>query len=156
MTGTVPDELVGGDELRSRLDGRELPGAEIPVEAYESALADHALLAPPGPDPEQAHPLWLVVLALRGMGITVDELCALADTRAQDTLLYGTCGLEQHRAVLAGHTFRTTAVVGPVTRKESRSGAVLDFVTVVVEVHDRDDDVPVGSVSHGFVIKRGA
>jgi hypothetical protein len=147
--------LIEIEDLRRRLDGRRLPGAEIPVERYESALADHALLAPA--DVEHAHPLWLVVLALRGMGITVDELCDLAAQRPQDTLLFGNCALEQYRPLPVGHGFRITATVGPVTRKESRSGGALDFITVDVDVHDLEasDDGSVGHVTEGFVIKRG-
>lgn len=66
--------------------------------------------------------------------------------------------MEQHRPVLVGHAFRITAAVGPVARKESRGGGVLDFITVVVDVGDRGDPAagPVGRVTEGFVIKRGA
>ncbi|WP_181779988.1 hypothetical protein [Pseudonocardia pini] len=145
--------LITLDELTEALDGRTLPGAELTVEAYQSALADHALLAP-AEDSDHAHPFWLIVLALRGMGITVDELCALAGQRSQDTLLYGTCGIEQLAPLHVGRTFRTTCTVGPVARKESRSGGFLDFVTVRVEVRDADELV--GVVTEGFIYKRGA
>jgi hypothetical protein len=150
--------LVGIDELREALDGRELPGAKLTIEGYESALADYALLAP-AEDSDHAHPFWLVVLALRGMGIGVDDLCALAGQRPQDTLLFGTCEIGQHRPVRVGRAFRTTASVGPVRRKESRGGGYLDFVTVRVEVHEAggaDGAGPVGTVVQGFILKRGA
>jgi hypothetical protein len=148
-------DLIGLDELRAALDGRELPGAELTIETYESALADHALLAPAG-EAGAAHPLWLLVLAMRGMGISVDELCALAGQREQDTLLFGNCEITQHRAVPVAHRFRMTASAGPVARKESRGGGHLDFVTVRVAVHDLDDGVEVGVVTNGFIFKRGA
>ena len=69
--GTPTIDLIELEELRNELDGRELPGAELTIEAHESALADHALLAPVE-ETDHAHPLWLLVLALRCMGITVD------------------------------------------------------------------------------------
>jgi hypothetical protein len=149
--------LVELDALRMALDGRELPGAELTVEAHESALADHAMLAP-AEGTDHAHPLWLLVLALRGMGITVDELCLLAEKRPQDTLLFGNCTIAQHRPVRVGHRLRIRASVGPVVRKESRGGGVLDFVTVRVEVHDLSapSNGPVGAVTEGFIFKRGA
>lgn len=155
-----PDtDLIGVDALRAALDGRELPGGELTVEAHESAIADYALLAP-DVDTDHAHPLWLLVLALRGMGISVDELCRLAGQRPQDTLLFGNCEIAQRRPVRVGHRFRMTASAGPVTRKESRGGGRLDFVTVRVEVHDTADDPhpdgPVGTVTNGFIFKRGA
>ncbi|GAA3238293.1 hypothetical protein GCM10017691_38230 [Pseudonocardia petroleophila] len=152
-------DLIDVEVLRTALDGRELPGGELTVEAYESALADYALLAP-DVDTEHAHPLWLLVLALRGMGISVDELCRLAGQRAQDTLLFGNCEIAQRRPVRVGHRFRMTASAGPVARKESRGGGHLDFVTVRVEVHDTADGPhpgdPVGTVTNGFIFKRGA
>ena len=147
--------LIELDELRTALDGRELPGDDIVVEPHESALADHALLAPAEPT-DHAHPLWLLILALRGMGITVEELCVLAGQRPQDTLLFGTCGIVQHRPVRVGHRFHTVASAGDVVRKESRDGGLLDFVTVRVEVHDMTEPGagPVGSVAQGFIWKR--
>lgn len=152
-------DLIDLDSLRTALDRRELPGGELTVEAYEAAIADHALLAP-DVDTDDAHPLWLLVLALRGMGISVDELCRLAGRRPQDTLLFGNCEIAQRRPVRVGHRFRMTASTGPVARKESRGGGFLDFVTVRVEVHDTTDgphpDGPVGTVTNGFIVKRGA
>jgi hypothetical protein len=146
-------ELISLAELEA-LDGRRLPGGELTITGYESALADHALLAP-NVDAASAHPFWLLVLSLRGMGIDVDGLCALVHKRADDTLLLGTCELSQHRALPVGHAFATTAVIGPVLRKQSRSGAALDLVTVRVEVRDLDTDgPPVGAVHMGYVIKR--
>ncbi|MDN5751032.1 MAG: hypothetical protein L0H64_21405 [Pseudonocardia sp.] len=157
---TEPDaDLIDVDALREALDGRDLPGAELTVEAYESALADYALLAP-DEDTDHAHPLWLLVLALRGMGISVEGLCRLAGQRPQDALLFGNCEISQHRPVRVGHHFRMTASAGPVARKESRGGGFLDFITVRVEVHDTDDGDgavgPVGAVTNGFIFKRGA
>ncbi|MBN9739236.1 MULTISPECIES: hypothetical protein [unclassified Pseudonocardia] len=156
MTTTTSGPITLED-LRAALDGRDLPGAELTVEPYESALADYALLAP-AEDSDHAHPLWLLVIALRGMGITVDELCDRAGKREHDTLLFGNCGLAQHRPLRAGHRVRTTASVGPVSRKESRGGGYLDFVTVTVVVHDLTEpgDGPVGTVTEGFIFKRGA
>jgi hypothetical protein len=157
----MDDALIDVEDLRRTLDGRELPGAEMTIEAYESALADYALLAPAtgNGEADAAHPFWLLVLALRGMGISVDELCALAGQRTQDTLLFGNCGLAQHRPLPVGGRFRTTAVVGPVARKQSRGGGLLDFVTVRVEMHDLDepgDAGPVGAVTNTYVFKRGS
>lgn len=154
---TTTSELITLDELRTELDGRELPGAELAVESYESALADHALLAP-AEDTDHAHPLWLLVIALRGMGITVDELCERVGKREQDMLLFGNCGISQHRPLRIGHRVRTTASVGPVSRKESRGGGLLDFVTVSIDVYDLTEPGagPVGSVTEGFIFKRGA
>ncbi len=63
-----------------------------------------------------------LVLSLRGgMGITVDELCALAAQRPpQDVLLFGNCEVVQHRPLrVGGATIEVTATIEPVSRKET-------------------------------------
>jgi hypothetical protein len=145
--------LIELDALRAELDGRELPGAELTVERYESALADYALLASPG---EAAHPLWLLILAMRGMGISVDELCELAGKGPDDTLLFGNCEITAHRPLTVDRRYRMAAVAGPVNRKTSRGGGSLDFVPVRVTVHDAERGEEVGVVCNNFIFKRGA
>jgi hypothetical protein len=150
--------LIELDALRAQLDGRELPGDELTVEGYESALADHALLAPPAADDPDgaAHPLWMLILAMRGMGVSVDELCALAGKREQDTLLFGNCTLSVTTPVLPGGRYRMSASAGPVNRKESRGGGLLDFVPVRVEIREAGSGAEIGTVVNDFIFKRGA
>lgn len=156
-TPSASGKLIDVDMLSAALDGKELPGAIITIERYESALADYALLAPEA-DSSHAHPLWLLILALRGMGITVDELCELAGKRAQDTLLFGNCAMTQHRPMCVGNAFAVTATIESVARKETKRGGFLDFVTVRATIFDKDNpsDAPAGEVVNGFIFKRGA
>lgn len=155
MNTPTTEALISLEDLQRDLDGRELPGGETTIEPYESALADHALLAP-DQSADAAHPVWSVMLALRGMGISVDELCALAAKREQDTLMIGDCTLTLLSAIPVGRRLRTSAVVGPIARKESRSGAVLDFVPVRVAILDSLSGQELAVVTNGYVIKRGA
>ncbi|SDU79271.1 FAS1-like dehydratase domain-containing protein [Gordonia westfalica] len=153
---STPVELPDIAKLKQSLDGRELPGSTITIEPYQSVLADYALEAGTD-DSGDAHPLWGLVLSLRGMGITVDELCALAAQRPQDVLLFGNCEVVQHRPLRVGATIEVTATIEPVSRKETRHGGHLDFVTVRTAFHDRDGSSagPVGEVVNGFIFKRG-
>lgn len=160
-TGSTADaassELPDIEDLKQSLDGRELPGATITIEPYQSVLADYALEAA-GDDSGDAHPLWGLVLSLRGMGITVDELCVLAGQRPQDVLLFGNCEVIAHRPLRVGATIDVVATIEPVHRKETRSGGHLDFVTVRTAFHDTADASAgaVGEVVNGFIFKRGA
>lgn len=158
MNSTSADAvLVDIDTLTNTLDGRALPGDTITIEAYESDLADYALLSPAEVS-GQAHPLWLLILALRGMGISVDELCEMARKREQDTLLFGNCELKQHRPLTASATYDTTANIGSVFRKSTRAGGLLDFVTVTTAVFDHGQighEEPIGEVVSGYIFKRG-
>lgn len=142
------------DELED-LTGRELPGDRLTIEPYEARIADHALLADgleSAGDPA-AHPLWYVILSLRGMGITVDELCEMAGMREGDTLLLGECEIDQRAPLLAGTTYRTTAEVTRVGRRATRDGAMLDSVEIVVRF--LDDTGELGSVTSIYLFRRG-
>mgnify|MGYP005798778893 CR=1 FL=1 len=150
-------ELVDIETLTAELDGKELPGATLNIDEYKSILADYALLADDDNGTE-AHMLWFLVLSLRGMGISVDELCDLAAKRPQDTLLFGNCELKQNRPLRVGSTFTMTGKVGPVSRKTTRKGDVLDFVTVRTSVFEGEvpAGTPAGEVINGYIFKRGA
>lgn len=146
MSITVP-------ELDSELSGTELPGDTTTITGFESAIADHALLAP-APDGQNAHPLWYLIIALRGMGISVDQLCELAAKLPEDTLLFGTCEIEQLVPLVVGSTYRTTARITETDRRTTRDGSVLDSITVDVRLYD-DLDVEAGSVISVYLFKRG-
>ncbi|MGW5515113.1 hypothetical protein [Nocardia africana] len=162
MADTPSIEQTGTGELidiatLEGLDGTSLPGATITIEGFQSRLADYALLSADD-DSGDAHLLWELVLALRGMGITVDELCTLAGQRPKDVLLFGNCRVVQHRPLRVGGTFAVTATIGPVSRKQTKRGGILDFVTVRTTISEENDpaDRPAGEVVNGYIFKRGA
>ncbi len=140
-------------ELSPDLVGRQLPGDQTTITEFESRIADHALLRP-NDDTTKAHSLWFLVIALRGMGISVDELCALAAKRPQDTLLFGTCEVEQIHELDVGSTYRTTATITDTGRKTTRDGSALDSITVLVTLFDGDGET-VGNVESVYLFKRG-
>lgn len=140
-------------ELSPDLVGRQLPGDQTTVTEFESRIADHALLRP-NDDTTKAHSLWFLVIALRGMGISVDDLCELAAKRPQDTLLFGTCELEQRHPLVVGATYRTEASITDVARRTSRDGSALDSITVLVRLFDGDGR-NMGSVDSVYLFKRG-
>ncbi|MGW0021450.1 hypothetical protein ACWDUD_24300 [Rhodococcus sp. NPDC003382] len=144
-------------ELDPGLVGRQLPGDTTTISHHQSAITDHALHAASDPDAgEHAHSIWFLIIALRGMGISVDELCALADKREGDTLLFGTCGIDQVQPLSVGHTYRTTASIDSVSRRTTRDGSVLDSLTVTVTLFDTTAPAgPVGAVTSVYLFKRG-
>jgi len=139
------------DDLRADLSGRVLPGGSIVIEPHESAVADGALRA--NDDPHGvAHPLWFVIASLRGMGISVDDLCALAGQEPGDTLLFGSCEVVQDVPPEPGQGYVTTARVGEVGSRTIRDGSRLDSIEVVVELFH--DQTPVGVVTSVYLFKR--
>lgn len=145
--------MISIDELRTELEGRMLPGGSIDVLAHESAIADLALRA--GDDADGiAHPLWFVIASLRCMGITVEELCALAHQGDNDTLLFGSCEVVQDRPMTVGTSYTSSASIGAVGTRTIRDGSRLDSVEVIVKL--RDDINDVGHVASTYLFKRGA
>jgi hypothetical protein len=140
------------EQLRADLLGKRLPGGSFHLERHESSIADHAVLATDGGD--SAHPIWFVIASLRGMGITVDELCGLCRQEDGDTLLFGGVEVWQELPLAVGGEYETEAEITAVDRRTTRSGYDLDAVTVRVrlcgesEVH--------GEVTSVYLFKRGA
>lgn len=138
--------------LDPALVGRELPGDTVIITAYESAIADHALRA--SGSTVNAHPSWFLIIALRGMGISVEELCRIADQGPNDTLLFGTCEITQTTPLVVGSAYRTTATITETDRRTTRDGSILDSITVDVRLFDAGDS-PAGSVVSVYLFKRG-
>lgn len=142
------------EQLRSQLQGKVLPGGVLNIEGYESRIADHALRAPDR-DHTNAHPLWFVIASLRGMGISVDELCELAAKSASDTLMLGSIAVEHLAPLRVERTYRTTAQIEAVDRRTARDGSTIDTVSVRVCIADEHDH-PSGSVTSNYLFKRAA
>lgn len=143
---------VSYHDLCAELGGRELPGGSIVIEPHESVIGDRALRATDDPG-DQAHPLWYVIASLRGMGISVDDLCRLAHEGEGDTLLFGSCEVVQDVALTTGAAYMTTARIGEVGSRTTRDGSRLDSVEVVVELHH--DGSRAGVVTSVYLFKRG-
>lgn len=137
------------------LRGRELPGGGLRIERWQSVLLDRALRAPAAVPGEEhlASPAWLVVASLRGMGITVDELCALAGQRTGDTLLFGGVVVEQSGDLPVDADYRTTASITDVASRTTRDGRTMDSVVVEVRVLG-PDDTERGAVTSTYLFKR--
>ncbi|WP_127128868.1 hypothetical protein [Georgenia sp. SYP-B2076] len=140
-------ELAVLESLRER----ELPGGTIEIPRHESFIADHAVRAPG--DPDVAHPVWFIVASLRCMGISVDELMALASAGPHDVLLYGQVDVSIERPLLVGRTYRAAATIVDVGRSAMRDDTVLDRIVVRVAIGTDED--PHGVVEATYLFKRG-
>jgi hypothetical protein len=138
------------------LQGRTLPGGELVIEPHEAFIADDALRSSSGPA-ELAHPVWFVMASLRCMGITVEDLCALAHQGPKDVLLLGNCRVEQHEPLACGTPYRATAEIGQIGSRTTRDGARLDSIDVIVRLlrESEDDETAVGKVVSTYLFKRG-
>ncbi|GGN80649.1 MULTISPECIES: hypothetical protein [Nocardia] len=140
------------ETLQRELRGRRLPGGEITLERHETAIAEDALRAEPD-GTDAAHPAWFIIASLRCMGVSVEELCALAHQDSGDTLLFGSCRIDQTNTLRAGATYAAQAHIGEVGSRHARDGSRLDSVEVVVELSEAG--TPAGTITSTYLFKRG-
>lgn len=140
----------GFDELRSRVVGTTLPGGTFTVADYERWLAHEALQSPALPD-GLLHPVWVVIGALRGMGMTLEQLTALAD--AGEGTLLGEAELEQSQPLRTGVTYTVRGAITDLVRRQSRKIGTIDLLTFRIEILD-DAATTVAATTQVFILPR--
>ena len=148
-------------EQLSELVGRPLPGAELVLEDYEHWLGCDAILAPPLPG-GVAHPMFAYYLALRGMGLTLDEMFALMGADASAGVMFGEARLEWHEELKVGGRYRVDGEIVDVVRKSGRRSGTFDVLTFRLEVRATGSSVAwstgssVATSTNSFVFPRSA
>ena len=128
------------EEFRARVVGVQFPGGTFVVEEHERWLSHDAMQSPPLP-PTVLHPVWVLLGALRGMGITIDELTAIADAGAHDGTMFGETELEQHRPLRSGVEYTVRGGVTDLVRKQSARAGRMDLMTFRLELVEPSGDV---------------
>jgi hypothetical protein len=140
------------DELRARVVGARFPGGTFRVEDYERWLSHDAMHAPPLPA-GLLHPVWILLGALRGMGLSTDELTALADADSRDGTLFGETEFEQHRVLRAGVEYAVRGEVSDLVRREGTRAGRIDLMTFRLEIVETTGEVAAVS-TQTFVFPR--
>ena len=132
--------------------GHEFPGGTYRVEPYRNWLTCDAVLSPLPAD-EIAHPMFCYYGALAGMGISLDDLFALAGATAEDGVMFGEAEIDLRRPMRVGETFTVRGAITDAERKEGRRAGVFDIVAFRLELVDERDEVAAVS-SNSFVFPR--
>lgn len=140
------------DELRAKVVGQKLPGGTFEVAEYERWLAHDAMLAPPLP-PGVLHPVWILLGVLRGMGVSIEELVAVADARPDDGVLFGETTLRQDRPLRTGVRYEVAGQVTGLARRTGRRAGTMDLLTFELSVAEPGGALAAVS-SQTFVILR--
>ena len=139
------------EELEA-LKGQSFPGGTYTIEPYRHWLMNDAVGDIPstsGP----ASPMEIYYGAMGGLGLTLDELGALAGATAADGPMFGEAELEQRRPLQVGETYTVRGAVTDVVRKEGRRAGVFDIVTFQLELVAPDGEVA-GVSTNSFVFPR--
>ena len=121
------------EQLRARLVGHRFPGGTFTVAGYERWLSHDAMLAPTIPDP-LLHPVWILLGALRGMGMSIDELIELAGPGPHDGVVFGETTLEQLRPLARDETYRVHGEIVELRRRQGRRAGLMDLLTFRLEL----------------------
>jgi hypothetical protein len=111
-----------------RLPGTPLPEGTFTITGEDDARVLHVVGGTARGDSE-AHPLWAYIAPQRGIGISVADICALADFDVNDGPMLGSSHLEYHGTIEVGVPHRVTGEVLSIERKQGRSGVfdILEF-----------------------------
>lgn len=134
------------------LVGQKLPGGKYTVEQYHNWLTCDVIGAPQRSD-DLAHPMYCYYAALAGMGVSLDELFAMAHATADSGVMFGEAGIELREPMRTGVTYTVRGGFTDVVRKEGKKAGVFDIVTFELEVVDPEGQV-VGLSSNAFVFPR--
>jgi hypothetical protein len=139
-------------DLQARLVGHAFPGGTFVVEGYERWLSHDAMQAPPLPD-GVLHPAWIVLGALRGMGVTIEELIALAGATPEDGVVFGETDLEQHAPLVGDRPYAVRGGVTGVTRREGRRVGAFDVLQIELTIEE-PDGTPAAVSRQSFIVFR--
>jgi hypothetical protein len=132
------------------LDGTQLPEGSFVISPDDDRQVAKILGAEN--DETGAHPLWAFIATQRGIGVSVAELCALADFDVADGPLLGGWHAVYHGKIVTGQHYRVTGEIVDIVRKQGKSGTfdVMKFVERLIG----DDDVTVVETTTTFVLPR--
>jgi hypothetical protein len=96
--------------------------------------------------------LWAFIATQRGVGVSVAELCAIADFDVADGPMMGGWKVHYKDQLKIGVKYRVTGEVTDLVRKNGRSGT-FDLMTFVERLID-EADVEVVTTTTTFVLPR--
>lgn len=143
--------MVGLEEVRD-LVGTTFPGGTATVEPYQHWLTCDVVESPLPAD-EVAHPLYVYLIAMAGMGMSIEDFFGLCHATSADGPMFGECRTRVHRPLRVGVTYTVRGGIVDVQRKEGKRAGVFDIVAFELELVDAAGEVA-GVCRNSFVFPR--
>jgi hypothetical protein len=137
----------------AHLAGQRLPDGEIELTPQMAWLWAHSVTAQP--TREVGHPTTAWLLAMKGSGLSLDELFALVDATADSGVVLGESELEFHRVLHVGQRYIVRARILEVVRKVGRRSGPFDRMKLVLELHELPGDELAFQLTNTMVFPRG-
>jgi hypothetical protein len=131
------------------------PGTTLPAGSFTITVGEQERLAGAlgGSGFEGAHLVWAYIATQRGIGISVAELCALADFDVQDGPMLGSVEMTYSRPLELGVEYRVTGEVVGIERKHGRKAGTFDVMTFRERLLAPDGG-EVASTTNTFILPR--
>lgn len=134
------------------LAGHKFPGGTYTLPSWLSWLwADAAKLEP---DWNVAHPGLAYQVALRGAGVSIQDIFDLMDATADSGVVFGEYQVNFHGELRPGATYECEANILKVERKRGRRAGVFDNLTFQVRVREAGADDPVLVCTNSWIFPR--
>lgn len=131
--------------------GYRVPGGTFRVHDYERVISHDAVRAPQIEAP-LLHPVWVMLGALRGMGVTLEEL--LADVGApQEAVLFGEAEIGLRKALNAEADYRVEGGVTDLVRRQGKRAGPFDVFTLSLSILAQDGE-EVAVAKQSFIVLR--
>jgi hypothetical protein len=131
------------------------PGTELPAGSFTITPGEQGRLigALGGTTFEGAHLVWAYIATQRGIGISVADLCALADFDVDDGPMLGSVEMTYSRPIELGVEYRVTGEVVGIERKHGRKAGTFDVMTFRERLL-APDGAEVASATNTFILPR--
>jgi hypothetical protein len=130
------------------LAGTQLPAGTFALTAGARRRFADAVLGDPDADPS-VDALWIFTSGLRGMGIDLVEVFALAGcSMVSDGPMLGGIDFELHRPIEVDVAYRATGEIVDVERKTGRRAGTFDRMRVRVALSDDDGEAAAATTTY--------
>jgi hypothetical protein len=133
--------------------GTRLPGGRVTISATENETVCRVLRTAPAAD-GSAHPLLAFVAMQGAMGVSVEELLAIADADAADGPMVGSYELEQSAPLRVGQEYVVSGEIVGLERKVGRKTGPFDILTFRLAIGPESEPPLASSVSAWILPRR--
>lgn len=135
--------------------GHRFPGGTVTTHGHLTWLWADAIGAKQ--DPEHVHPSYILLMALAGTGVEINEILNLVDFSFDQGALAGGYEIEYLAPLRHDVAYRVEAEVTGIERKQGRRMGSFDRFTFVVRAIDPDsDEIAVTNTTVWMIPRRGA
>lgn len=136
----------------AHLAGHRFPGGTAVFEPYEAWLWADAVGGVP--DPGALHPSAAHPLAMRGIGLEIDDVFRLLETDAESGVLMGETEFVLDGVLVPGERYVCDAAIDSVERKHGARAGTFDLLRFTVHVRRAAGEDPLAVVTYTWVIPR--